>query len=367
MPNASKPDLDPGPSPSPSPSLAEPAPEEVAEDAGLHYVDDRQPGFSRRRQGTGWSYKDTAGETIRNPEVRRRIEALAIPPAWDDVWICPTPRGHLQATGRDDAGRKQYRYHEEWTEVRNRTKFHRLLPFAHALPAIRAEVDHQLRRPQLDRDKVLGIVTRLLEASCIRVGNEEYRKQNRSYGLTTLRQRHVDVNTTSVRFSFRGKSGQKHEVAVSDRRLARAVGRCQELPGHELFQYVDEDGQRHGIDSADVNDFLRRVTGEPFTAKDFRTWMGSVHALDHLWAAGPAEDQVAAAAQALAAIDHAAAELANTREVSRSFYVHPAILEGYEEGWLFDVVGRRPPQRPPEWLEAEEAGLLALLEHVADD
>ena len=353
--------------PDPATALTEPAPEEAAEAAGLHYVDDRQPGFSRRRQGTGWSYKDTAGETIVNPEVRRRIEELAIPPAWTDVWICPSPRGHLQATGRDDAGRKQYRYHEEWTEVRNRTKFHRLLPFGHALPAIRAEVDYQLRRPHLDRDKVLGIVTRLLETSCIRVGNEEYRRENRSYGLTTLRQHHVEVNTTSVRFHFRGKSGKELEVAVSDRRLARAVGRCEELPGHQLFQYVDEEGERRRVDSADVNEFLRRVTGEPFTAKDFRTWMGSVHALDHLWGTGPADDEAEAAAHALAAVDHAAAELANTRDVSRSFYVHPAILEGYEEGWLFDVVGRQPPKQPPEWLEPEEAGLLKLLEHVAGD
>ncbi len=351
---------------SPTP-LAESAPEKAAEEAGLCYVDDEQPGFSRRRQGTGWSYKDTAGETIVNPEVRRRIEALAIPPAWTDVWICPSPRGHLQATGRDDAGRKQYRYHDEWTEVRSRTKFHRLLPFGHALPAIRAEVDHQLRRSRLDRDKVLGIVTRLLERSCIRIGNEEYRRQNHSYGLTTLRHRHVKVNSTSVRFSFRGKSGQQLEVAIGDRRLARAVGRCQELPGHQLFQYLDEDGERHSVDSADVNDFLRRVTGEPFTAKDFRTWMGSVHALDHLWCVGPAGDAKEASTHALEAVDHAAAELANTRQVSRSFYVHPAILEGYEEGWLFDVVGRSPPRRPPKWLEAEEAGLLRLLEHVSDD
>lgn len=351
----------------PTATLAEPTPEAAAKQAGLRYVDDEKPGLSRRRKGTGWSYKDTDGDTIRDDGTRQRIAELAIPPAWTDVWICPHPKGHIQATGRDDAGRKQYRYHPEWTEARNRTKFHRLLPFGHALPTLRAEVDRQLRRPTLDRDKLLGIITRLLESSCIRVGNEEYRRQNGSYGLTTLRQRHVEVNSTSLRFHFRGKSGQNLEVEVSDRRLARAVGRCQELPGHELFQYVDDDGKRHGIDSADVNAYLQEITGEPFTAKDFRTWMGSVHALDHLWAVGPPEDEQQAAANILEAVDHVADELCNTRDVSRSFYIHPAILEGYEEGWLFEVAGRQPPKKAPKYLEVEEAGLLKVLEHVAAD
>jgi DNA topoisomerase I len=341
-------------------------PEAAARRAGLRYVDDEEPGITRRRCGRGFSYRDPRGETIRDPEERERIETLAIPPAWTDVWICPRPDGHLQATGRDDAGRKQYRYHPRWREARDRTKFHRMLPFGRALPGLREELDRQLRRRTLDRDKVLALVVRLLEESCIRVGNEEYRRQNGSYGLTTLRRRHVDVSSNGLRFHFRGKGGAKHDVAVSDRRLARAVGRCQELPGHELFQYLDDEGRRHAVDSADVNEFLKEITGEPFTAKDFRTWMGSVHALDTLWRTGPAESDKEAAANLVAMVDRVAGELRNTRAVCRGFYIHPAIFTGYEEGWLYGVVGDRPPAEAPDHLDVEEAGLLRLLEHVAE-
>ena len=341
-------------------------PEAAARRAGLVYVDDSEPGITRRRCGGGFSYRGPDGETIRDEAERRRIEALAIPPAWTEVWICPDPDGHVQAIGRDDAGRKQYRYHERWREARDRTKFHRMLPFGRALPALRAELDRQLRRRTLDRDKVLAIVVSLLEASCIRVGNEEYRKQNGSYGLTTLRRRHVETTSSSIRFRFRGKGGMVNEVAVSDRRLARAVGLCQELPGYELFQYVDAEGERRGVGSADVNAFLREVTGEPFTAKDFRTWMGSVHALDELWELGPPADDKEAAANLVTMVDRVAEELRNTRTVCRRFYIHPALFAGYEEGWLYDVVGARPPARAPARLDVEEAGLLKLLKHVSE-
>jgi DNA topoisomerase-1 len=241
-----------------------------------------------------------------------------------------------------------------------------MLPFGRALPGLREELDRQLRRRTLDRDKVLALVVSLLEESCIRVGNEEYRRQNGSYGLTTLRSRHVDISSSGVRFRFRGKGGAMHDVAVTDRRLARAVGRCQELPGHELFQYLDDEGRRHAIDSDDVNELLREITGEPFTAKDFRTWMGGVHALDELWKTGPAESDEEAASNLVAMVDRVAGELRNTRAVCRSFYIHPAIFTGYEEGWLYDVVGDRPPAKAPDHLDVEEVGLLRLLEHVAE-
>ena len=253
-------------------------PQVSAEEAGLRYVSDTMPGVRRRRAGKGFSYIDTNGRRIADPERIAWFNGLAIPPAWTDVWISPIKRGHIQATGRDARGRKQYRYHPRWREVRDEAKYGRLIEFARALPAIRRRADRDLRRRGLPREKVLALVVRLLEATLIRVGNEEYARENRSFGLSTLRDRHVKGNGSNLRFSFKGKSGKEHDVPISDRRLARLVKQCQEMPGQELFQYVDDDGRRQSIDSGDVNDYLRAISGQDFTAKDFRTWAGTVAA-----------------------------------------------------------------------------------------
>ena len=254
----------------------------TAEEASLRYVSDDTPGLRRVRVGRGFRYVAADGSPVRDFAIRRRIRALAIPPAWTDVWICAAPGGHIQAVGRDAKGRKQYRYHARWRETRDATKYARLALFAERLPAIRRRVDEDLGRPGLPREKILAAVVRLLELSLIRVGNDEYAAENGSFGLTTLRDRHVTVLGSSLRFEFRGKGGKPHVVDVADRRLARIVRQCQELPGHELFQYVDEDGQRHAIGSADVNAYLREIAGEEFTAKDFRTWAGTVLAASAL-------------------------------------------------------------------------------------
>src|SRR5687768_14114198 len=251
-------------------------PEESARAAGLRYTNDNRPGITRARRGSGFRYTGPDGRVIRNKEELRRIGSLVIPPAWTDVWICPDPRGHLQATGRDARGRKQYRYHPKWREVRDDTKYYRMISFAQALPAIRRRTALDLARPQLTREKVLATVVQLLEKTLIRVGNDEYAKQNQSFGLTTMRDGHVDVKGSRVRFSFKGKSGVEHDVDLSDRRLARIVKACRDIPGYDLFQYYDEDGERHAIGSADVNAYLQEATGEDFTSKDFRTWAGTV-------------------------------------------------------------------------------------------
>src|SRR2546422_7617908 len=251
-------------------------PIESARAAGLRYVSDLSSGIRRRRAGKGFRYSNGEGRGIRDSVTIRRIKGLAIPPAWTDVWICPDPRGHLQATGRDARRRKQYRYHSRWREVRDAVKYDRMLAFAAALPKIREQTDRDLERPGMPREKVLATVVRLLEETRIRVGNEEYRKENGSFGLTTLRNRHVDVIGSGVRFTFRGKSGKHHQVELQDRRLARIIKRFLEIPGQELFQYLDENGEPRAIESADVNDYLREVSGEDFTAKDFRTWAGTI-------------------------------------------------------------------------------------------
>jgi DNA topoisomerase-1 len=263
-------------------SLPQTDPGQSARAAGLRYVTDRAPGISRRRSGKGFAYRAPDGRTLRDAAARRRIQTLAVPPAWTDVWICPDPSGHLQATGRDARGRKQYRYHPQWREVRDETKFGRLVAFAEGLPALRRRVQEDLARPGLPREKVLAAVVRLLGTTLLRVGNEEYARANQSFGLTTLRDRHAAVEGATVRFCFRGKSGKEVRVDIQDRRLARVVKRCRELPGQELFQYVDDDGQQQSVGSGDVNAYLREVTGEELSAKDFRTWGGTVLALGAL-------------------------------------------------------------------------------------
>jgi DNA topoisomerase I len=332
-----------------------------AEAAGLRYVTDAQPGIRRRRAGRHFSYMGLDGKPIRAPEVRRRIRSLGIPPAWTDVWICPSPNGHLQATGRDAKGRKQYRYHPRWREVRNQTKYDRMIAFGEALPRIRARVAHDLELPGLPREKVLATVVRLLERTCFRVGNEEYARQNGSYGLTTLRNRHVDVSGATLRFHFRGKSGKQHEVGVYDRRLARIVKRCREIPGHHLFQYVDENGQCHDVESGDVNDYLREIGGQEFTAKDFRTWMGTVLAVRALQQLGVCECQTQARKNILQAIDGVTERLGNTRAVCRKYYVHPTVIDGYLEGSLPEPCGEPDPVESSCDLRPEEVALLVFL------
>jgi DNA topoisomerase I len=348
--------------------------------AGLRYVTDGKPGIRRRRRGKGFSYLDPAGQPLRDPRERRRIEALAVPPAWTEVWICPLANGHLQATGRDARGRKQYRYHPDWRAVRDETKFGRMVAFGEALPRLRTRLDADLALPGLPREKVLAAVVKLLETTLIRVGNEEYARENDSFGLTTMRSRHVDIAGATLRFRFRGKSGKEHEVAISNRRLARVVRACRELPGHELFQYVDESRERQAVDSADVNEYLRDVTGEDFTAKDFRTWGGTVLALAALRATGairpaaregdagedceegaagssaPGANREREAKRAIVeAVKRVADQLGNRPAVCRKYYVHPEVIAAFLDGRL----ERRLP--PPGSLPELEALTLALL------
>ncbi len=305
---------------------------EAAEDAGLRYVSDDQPGFSRQRKGEEFEYFDTKGKPIRDEQRLLRIKRLAIPPAWSDVWICPSPTGHIQATGRDARKRKQYRYHERWREIRDENKFDRLINFGKALPKIRRRVNKDLALSGLPREKVLATIVQLLERSFIRVGNEEYARENKSFGLTTMQDRHVDVKGSKLRFRFRGKSGRQHEVDVTDRRIARIVSKLQELPGQSLFQYLDDEGNVRDVTSQDVNDYLREITGEDFTAKDFRTWAGTVLAAIALSAAGVFEIKKQAKTNIKHAIGAVAKILGNTPAVCRQCYIHPAVLEAYLDG-----------------------------------
>jgi len=304
----------------------------AARAAGLRYVSDDDAGIRRRRAGGGFSYLDAVGRRIGDRHTLARIRALAIPPAWRDVWICPRADGHIQAIGRDGRGRKQYRYHAGWREVRDATKYERMVPFARRLPGIRRQLARDLRRPGLPREKVLALVVRLLETTSIRVGNSEYARTNGSFGLTTLRNHHASVSGARVRFRFRGKGGKLHEIDLADRRLARLIRRCQDLPGQELFQYQADDGDLGAIGSSDVNDYLRTIAGEDFTAKDFRTWAGTVAAARAL-AELPSPDSDAAAKRAVAdAIKGVAAELGNTPAVCRKCYVHPVVIEAFTQG-----------------------------------
>ena len=327
--------------------------------AGLRYVSDTTPGIRRKRAGRSFSYTSPDGTAVRDHETLRRIKALAIPPAWTNVWICPDPRGHLQATGRDARGRKQYRYHARWRQVRDAVKFDRMLAFARALPQIRERADRDLERSGLPREKVLAAIVRLLEDTLIRVGNEEYRRENGSFGLTTLRNRHVDVIGSEVRFTFRGKSGKSHKVRLRDRRLARIIRRCQELPGQELFEYLDDDGQPTAVESEDVNAYIRQVSGEDFTAKDFRTWAGSLLAA-RFFRANPTDPDTRGAKKALvAAIGQVADALGNTPAVCKKCYIHPAVMAAYTAGKLTPVRGK--DNGDPYRLSAEERALLKIL------
>jgi DNA topoisomerase-1 len=302
---------------------------EAAEEAGLQYVNDDRPGYTRKANNGEFEYLDTQGKIIRDEQRLLRIKRSAIPPAWTDVWICPSPTGHIQATGRDARRRKQYRYHERWRELRDENKFGRLADFAKALPKIRQRVTHDMRLPGLPREKVLATVVRLLERTFIRIGNAEYARENKSFGLTTMQDRHVTVKGACLRFRFRGKSGRQHEVDVTDRRIAKIVSKCQDLPGQDLFQYVDDEGEARNVTSQDVNDYLREITNENFTAKDFRTWAGTVLGAIALNAQGAFETKKQAKANLKTAICAVAELLGNTPAICRKCYVHPAILEAY--------------------------------------
>jgi DNA topoisomerase-1 len=338
-------------------------PIDSAEAAGLRYVSDTQPGIRRRKSGKGFTYVGTDGKTIHDSKELARIRSLAVPPAYTDVWICPSPNGHIQATGRDARGRKQYRYHAKWREARDETKFERMLAFSEVLPKIRRRVERDLNRNGLSREKVLATVVRLLECTQIRVGNDEYAKANRSYGLTTLQDRHVEISGSSLRFEFRGKSGKTHTVSLNDRRIARIVQRCQALPGEDLFQYIDDEDVRQTIGSGDVNAYIREISGQEFTAKDFRTWAGTLLAVAALTEVGTWSTQRQAKSNVLRAIDRVAEQLNNTRAVCRKYYVHPAVFESYLAGTLLDALQNGTRESVKSALNSEEASVVRLLRH----
>lgn len=336
----------------------------AASAAHLRHVSDDMPGITRHKARHGFDYRDPDGELIPDITTLSRIKSLAIPPAWQDVWICPTAHGHIQATGRDARGRKQYRYHARWREVRDETKFGRMLMFGRVLPQIRARVDADLRRHGLPRERVLAAIVRLLELTLFRIGNVEYSKANQSFGLTTLRNRHVLIEGNHLRISFRGKSGIRHDGSINDRRLVRLVKNCRDLPGYELFQYLDDDGNRHSVDSADVNLYLREISGEDITAKDFRTWAGTHLAAMALQEFPVFETQSAAKSAMVRAVEHVAKHLGNTAAVCRKCYIHPAIFEGYLDGTLCDVLAQRTQEylaRNIDGMSAEEAAVAAFL------
>jgi DNA topoisomerase-1 len=341
-----------------------PSPEKEAAAAGLHYVSDETPGITRRRAGSGFAYRDPAGHAVRDKATLARIRTLAIPPAYMDVWICPDPRGHIQATGRDAKGRKQYRYHPDWRAARDATKYQHIMDFAHCLPALRSQVDRDMAERGLGRRKVLATVAHLLDTTLIRVGNEDYVQANGSYGLTTLRNRHVDVKGSELRFAFRAKSGKDWRLSIRDRRVAKVVRACQDLPGQELFQYIDEDGERQGVTSSDINDYLREVTGRDITAKDFRTWAGTVLAAMALTEFERFDSQAAAKRNVKAAIERAATRLGNTPAICRKCYVHPEVLDSYLQGSLLVTVTRQVEAELRDdlpSLKPEEAAVLAFL------
>ena len=330
----------------------------AAEEAGLQYVSDQRPGYTRKAKGKHFEYFDAEGKPIRDEQRLLRIKRLAIPPAWTDVWICPSLNGHIQATGRDARGRKQYRYHERWREVRDENKFDRLAQFAKALPNIRRRVAQDLKLPGLPRRKVLATIVRLLERTFIRIGNEEYARENNSFGLTTLKNRHVKVRGAQILFRFRGKSKRQHEVDFTDRRVAKVIAKCQDLPGQDLFQYLDEDGEVQEVTSQDVNEYLRQIAGEDFTAKDFRTWGGTVLAAMALSRQDDFETKKQAKANIKTAICAVAELLGNTPAVCRKCYIHPGVVEAYlNQTRIAGLNGDTKALEPPNLRAAERAVL----------
>jgi DNA topoisomerase-1 len=340
-------------------------PVEAAEEAGLRYVSDEQPGYTRKRRGKKFVYFDTDGKEIRDETRVLRLNRLAIPPAYTDVWICPSANGHLQATGRDDRGRKQYRYHDRWREVRDENKYEKMVVFAKALPKIRRRIQRDLKRRGLPREKVLATVVQLLERTFIRVGNEEYARENKSFGLTTLQNRHVKVRGAKLRFRFCGKSGKEHDIPIEDRRVARIIKKLQELPGQELFQYLDEKSERRQVSSDDVNQYLASIAGDAFTAKDFRTWAGTVLAVLALKEFEPFANNSEAKKNVKVAITAVAKILGNTPAICRKCYVHPAVLETYLDGTLIAGLKSQTEQalaHAPNGLRSDERAVLLFLQ-----
>lgn len=335
---------------------------EAAQEAGLVYASDFEPGIRRARKGRGFVYFDPHGKRVTDAETLHRIATIAVPPAWTDVWISAKPRGHLQATGRDARGRKQNRYHARWHKIRDADKFARLLGFARALPKIRRRVTRDLGQPGLPREKVVAAIVRLLELTFARIGNEEYARENGSFGLTTLRDRHVKFKGSTLRFLFKGKSGSEVEVGITNRRVVRVVKRCEELPGQMLFQYIDPAGDRRTVTSDDVNQYLRETSGEDYTAKDFRTWGATVLAASALRELVSFESDTEAKHNVVAAIDSVARRLGHTRAVCRKSYVHPAVIDTYMDGSL-DSVLKVVEGHTHRNLKAEEAAVIALLKH----
>lgn len=348
-----------------APAIPNSEPTVAAKAAGLRYVSDDKPGITREKAGDGFRYVDKDGKAIDDEATLARIKALVIPPAWTDVWICASANGHLQATGRDAKKRKQYRYHAKWRSVRDEVKYERMLNFGQALPDIRRAVDAALKLPGLPREKVLATIVRLLEVTMMRIGNEEYARTNKSFGLTTLRSRHVKVDGKDIDFSFRGKSGVFHSIHLEDRRLAKIIAKTRELPGQDLFQYVDEDGEAHTVDSGDVNEYLQQITGEEYTAKDFRTWSGTVLAALALHEFEKFDSETQAKKNIVRAIESVAERLGNTPTICRKCYVHPAVIDAYLEGTVLDALHKETTRQLVDDLHSltpEEAAVLILLQ-----
>lgn len=340
-------------------------PVEAALAAGLYYVMDGEPGYTRRLENGHFVYLDQKGQPITSEKKLKRLKGLVIPPAWSNVWICCRPNGHIQATGRDKKGRKQYRYHADWSAIRSQSKFGKIVAFGEALPTIRARVEQDLRGQKLMHDKVVALVIRLMERTLIRVGNQEYARQNNSYGLTTLLDDHIEVDGSRMRMAFVGKKGKQFDIDLRDRRLTSLVKRCQDLPGQRLFQYLDENGQCcQSVTSGNVNTYLREVTGQDFTAKDFRTWGGTTLAALELYRSGPAEDEKKAEKQIVQVVKTVAESLGNTPAICRGYYIHPVILDAYRDGSLFEVMAKalQEAKEPDETgLTVDEQAVLQLL------
>lgn len=340
-------------------------PKITAKAVGLRYASDSTPGYTRKKHGTGYRFFDHEGNAVKDKELIQRFTKLVIPPAYTDVWISPYENGHLQFTGVDAAGRKQYRYHPDWNKIRNQSKYHRLQTFAAHLPAIRAQVDKDLSRHNLDHEKVVALIVRLMELTSIRVGNESYKKLYGSFGLTTLQNRHVKIEGSHIGFEFKGKKGVFHKIALQSRKLARLVKQCRDIPGKELFQYFNADGQKCGVGSGDVNQYLHQITGEDFTAKDFRTWAGSVSALYAFKEAGEFHNITECRKKIISVLDEVAVNLGNTRTVCKKYYVHPSVIKSYEEGSLSKYIDHLDEDRDikASELNTAEKALLHLLEN----
>lgn len=343
-------------------------PVEAAAQARLRYVSDDEPGYTRKRKGKGFAYYDPDDKHVKDGALKARFDALVIPPMWEDVWICADANGHIQATGHDAKERKQYIYHERWREVRDRAKFGSLVPFGEALPELRERLERDLRRQGMPKEKLVAAIVKLLETTLIRIGNREYAKANHSYGLTTMRRKHVDIEGDHLRFDFVGKSGKEHHISLDDKRLAKIVQEAYELPGYELFKYLDEDGEKHVVDSADVNAYLQETTGQAFTAKDFRTWAATVLAAETL-CQNNCPDEVESRQKVVStAIKEVAEHLGNTPAVCRSSYVHPLIIETFEGGELqnkFEHIVKKVRRRKLERMSESEAAVLEYLKETS--